>query len=179
MNVRLDLTLPLSVRTHQPGDFRRVCSLVEGAFEEWRDRIGNESFLAALDQLLACEPRPPGRILVAEQGGAVVGTVTYHGMGSDPRGLLPARWTAATRLAVAPEVRRQGVGRRLLEACIDSARLDGACAMCLYSPASVAAGLALCESLGFLPLPSLDFRGMGPSAGETPVIARALYLPLA
>jgi predicted N-acetyltransferase YhbS len=177
--VRFELSGPVSIRAHAPADYRRLCALVEAAFEEWRARIGNDAFLTALDAILACEPPVPGQILVAEQEGAVVGTITYHGMGTDPRGLRPAHWSAAQRLAVAPEVRRQGVGRGLLEACINRAREDGARALCLYSPVSMAAGVALCESLGVIPLPALDFRGRNPAAGELPAIAQALYLPLA
>jgi len=173
-----ELPLPLCIRPHQAADYRRLCALVERAFEEWRTRVGNEAFLAALEEILACEPPAPGQILVADQGGAVVGTVTYHGFDTDPRRLRPDRWSAAHRLAVAPEVRRQGVGRRLLEACIARAREDGAHALCLYSPASMAAGLALCESLGFRPCPALDFRGCRRTGGDGPAIARALYLPL-
>ena len=175
--MRLDMRLPLCIRSHRPGDYRRLCALVEGAFEEWRTQIGNEAFLAALDEILACEPPSPGEILVAERGTAVVGTVTYHGFDTDPRGLRPDRWSAAHRLAVAPEVRRQGVGRRLLEGCIARARADGAEALCIYSPASMAAGLTLCESLGFRPVPALDFRGCR-SSSDGPAIARALYLPV-
>ena len=174
--VRLELPLPLCIRPHQPADYGRLCALVERAFEEWRTRIGNDAFLAALDAILACEPREPGHILVAEQADAVVGTVTYHGFDTDPRGLRPARWSAAHRLAVAPEVRRQGVGRQLLEACIARARTEGAEALCLYSPASMAAGVTLCQSLGFRPVPALDFRGC--AAGDGPLIAQALYLPI-
>jgi predicted N-acetyltransferase YhbS len=176
--VRLELHLPLCIRPHQAADYRRLCALVEGAFEEWRARIGNDAFLAALDHILACEPPAPGQVLVAEQGSTVVGTVTYHGFNTDPRGLRPDRWSAAHRLAVAPDVRRQGVGRGLLEACIARAREDGAEALCLYSPASMAAGLALCEALGFRPCPALDFRSCRTASGDGPAIAQALYLPL-
>jgi predicted N-acetyltransferase YhbS len=174
--MRLELPLPLCIRPHRPADYGRLCALVESAFEEWRACIGNEAFVPALAEILACEPPAPGHILVAEQAGEVVGTVTYHGFDTDPRGLRPERWSAAHRLAVAPEVRRQGVGRRLLEACIARAREDGAQALRLYSPASMAAGLSLCASLGFRPLPALDFRGCCATA-IGPTIAQALFLP--
>jgi predicted N-acetyltransferase YhbS len=175
--VRLEPSPPLCIRPHQPADYRWLCRLVESAFEEWRGRIGNEAFVAALDDILARESLSPGQILVAEHGGLVVGTVTFHGRGCDRSGLLPEGWSAAHRLAVAPEARRQGVGRRLLEDCIARAKEDRSQALCLYSPQAMGPALALCERLGFRRIPSLDFRGRA-RGGDAPLIAQALYLPL-
>jgi ribosomal protein S18 acetylase RimI-like enzyme len=65
-------------------------------------------------------------------------------------------------LAVAPDARRGGVGRRLVEACIARAQADGLRRIVLHTAASMTAAQALYLGLGFVRAPRLD--GLVPGA---------------
>jgi predicted N-acetyltransferase YhbS len=86
-----------------------------------------------------------GRIFVAERHELVIGTCA----------LVP--WTgpalALAKLAVAPDARGQGVGRRLVEACLDHARAVGAPRVVLLSNSQLTSALKLYRALGFVPAP--------------------------
>jgi ribosomal protein S18 acetylase RimI-like enzyme len=88
-----------------------------------------------------------GAILVALQGGAVVGTgaVVPHGPGE----------MELAKVTVAPGARRVGLGRRLVEACVEAARARGARRLVLVSNSRLDTALRLYESMGFVhkPLP--------------------------
>jgi ribosomal protein S18 acetylase RimI-like enzyme len=119
-----------------------------------------------------------GGVLVAELGGAVVGTVTYvDGDGAlaevdDPE--------AATirMLGVSREARGHGVGEALVRACIDRARSDGRARVRLDTRTSMTSAQRLYERLGFhrdatsdwSPAPGIQLLGyvleIGPALGR-------------
>src|SRR6185437_3652177 len=75
-------------------------------------------------------------VLVAVDDGTVLGGVTYV-PGQGPLAELERDGDAGMRmLAVSPAARRRGVGRRLVEACIDRARADGCSRIVLHTAAS-------------------------------------------
>jgi predicted GNAT family N-acyltransferase/ketosteroid isomerase-like protein len=65
--------------------------------------------------------------LVAWDGDTAIGTARVLGLDANRRAVAPARGTIAKvgRMAVLPEQRRRGVGRRLLDAALDLARRAG------------------------------------------------------
>jgi putative acetyltransferase len=89
-----------------------------------------------------------GEIFVALAGGAVVGTsaIKPHTAGT----------AELVKLTVAEPVRGRGLGRRLVETCVEHARNAGMARVTLVSSSRLVAALALYESLGFVhkPLPS-------------------------
>ena len=95
-------------------------------FREYADAIGidleYQGFSAELAALPAPYVPPTGALLVAHIGDAVAGCV----------GLRPLAAGAGEmkRLYVRPAYRRDGLGRRLVEAAIHAARLAGYCASC-------------------------------------------------
>jgi putative acetyltransferase len=90
---------------------------------------------------------PGGQIFVALRGDEVLGTcaVIPHETGI----------FELAKLAVAPQVRGQGLGRALVEACLCLARRRGISRMVLVSSSRLGAALTLYESVGFRrrPLP--------------------------
>jgi GNAT superfamily N-acetyltransferase len=82
-----------------------------------------------------------GQILVARDGGAIVGTCALIPRGSDEMELA--------KLAVVPTVRGRGIGRRLVEACIEYARARAVRRLVLASNSQLGSAIRLYEELGF------------------------------
>ncbi len=84
---------------------------------------------------------PGGCIFVARQDGRVVGTVS----------LIPAgeHTFELAKMAVVPERRGQGLGKRLMEHAIDSAKQMGAKRIILYTNSRLKEALSLYRKYGF------------------------------
>ena len=95
-------------------------------------------------------------VLVAVDEDGLLGGVTYV-PGPGPFAELERDGDAGIRmLAVSPSAHRRGVGRRLVEACIDRARADGRSRIVPHTAASMTAAQALYVGLGFVRAPHLD-----------------------
>ena len=112
--------------------------------------------------------------IVAERGGALVGSVQLYPPESDAYGgdVAPARWPEVRLLAVAPEVRGLGVARLLMDECIRRARAMGATEIGLHTSESLRDAVRLYERMGFERVPANDFH---PEGGE---LVRAYRLPI-
>jgi GNAT superfamily N-acetyltransferase len=88
---------------------------------------------------------PGGEILLAELDGVVGGCVAIVPDGSGAYEL--------SKMAVAPELRGHGAGRRLLNAAIDRARELGATSLFLGSSTQLAPAVHLYEAVGFRHVP--------------------------
>ena len=96
-------------------------------------------------------------VWVAELGDEVVGTVTWCPLGSPYRELAARDDQAEFRmLAVDPTIRRRGVARALVDACLARARADGAREMVLNSLPQMVNAHRLYAAYGFTRAPELD-----------------------
>ena len=114
-------------------------------FREYARDIGVDLCFQGFEQELAELPGryapPDGNLLLALHGRVPVGCVALRKIGD---GVCEMK-----RLYVRPRFRRTGMGRKLAEAIIDSARRLGYARMRLDTLASLKPAIALYESLGF------------------------------
>jgi GNAT superfamily N-acetyltransferase len=99
-------------------------------------------------------------VLVAELDGRVVGTVTYVRPGDEQwEGRATPEGDCGFRvLAVDPSAEGRGVGRRLVEHCIELARSEGRHRLVITSMEWMTRAHALYARLGFERRPDLDIR---------------------
>jgi predicted N-acetyltransferase YhbS len=116
---------------------------------------------AALINALATDV-PVDRI-VAIVDGKLVGSVMLYPPAVDSYGNQAAQASVPELrlLAVALEARHQGVGRALVEACIERARQQGATELGLHTSISMQAAMWLYEEIGFVRFPDDDFQPEG------------------
>jgi ribosomal protein S18 acetylase RimI-like enzyme len=98
-------------------------------------------------------------ILVAlDEAGTIVGSVTYVPGPDNPFAELERENEGGFRmLGVAPAARGHGVGRALVEACIQRARKDGRRALAISSRPHMHSARHLYGRLGFRRVPERDF----------------------
>jgi GNAT superfamily N-acetyltransferase len=127
--------------------------------EAWEEFYGIEALGSYAERLRDIGARVRGAVvLVALEEGDVVGTATYVPGPSSPYSeQLRAGEAGLRMLSVAPERKRQGIGRALSLACIDRARAEGKTALVLHADQIMSASQRLYESLGFHRDPSRDF----------------------
>jgi ribosomal protein S18 acetylase RimI-like enzyme len=102
----------------------------------------------------------------------VAGAVTYV-PGPGPYATFEDDQEAGMRmLAVAPEWRRRGVGRALVEACIARARSEGRTRLSLHTMPTMTAAHELYQTLGFRRAPEND-RWV---SADVPILGYALDL---
>ena len=123
----------------------------EGTFSDWERFAAGAASLADHDR--------SGEVLVArDRTGAVLGAVGYFGPGT-PRPDFFAESDALIRmLAVAPEARGLGIGKRLTQACIDRARRDGAACIALHTTPAMTVAQPRYVRMGFVERQDLGLR---------------------
>jgi ribosomal protein S18 acetylase RimI-like enzyme len=97
-------------------------------------------------------------VLVAvDRDGRVVGSVTYVPGPGNPFAEQELEGEAGFRmLGVAPAAQGRGVGRRLVEACIEQARATGRTGIVILTTPVMTSAQALYRSLGFVRVPERD-----------------------
>jgi ribosomal protein S18 acetylase RimI-like enzyme len=131
--------------------YEQYAALMPAHWEGYRQNI--------LATLAAAQPEAQ---IVAEEGGAIVGSVFLYPAGSvmaRPGGGSMALTLPEVRLlAVAPPARGRGVGAALMDECVRRARQSGSAALTLHTTDIMQAAMHLYERLGFRRALELDFQ---------------------
>jgi GNAT superfamily N-acetyltransferase len=151
--------VPTHIRPATADDIDRIRTVIARANEPFRREVAPPLFDAYLRSVLDVEGRMVGgEVLVAVSDGRIVGTVTYFADANE-EGVQAAfaPLTAGIRAtAVDPDAQGAGIGRTLVEACIERATADGARAIALHTASFMAAAVAVYERTGFRRSPSSD-----------------------
>ena len=136
----------ITIRPYAPGDAQAFQDLnLEWLRAFFRVEAKDEATLSDPEGTILA---PGGQILLADLDGQTVGCVALVPMPNSP-----VTCYEVAKMAVSPECRGHGVGRRLLEAAIAWAQAQGARRLYLESNARLAPALHLYESAGFRHLP--------------------------
>ncbi len=130
-----------------------VASLVVDAYAEYAARMSPDAWSSFAQDIANVRGRAiDAELLVAERAGGIVGAVTRY-----PNWRGAQHDTVAIRmLAVPPSERGTGVGRTLMEHCINQARDEGRRRIVLTTTQEMESARDLYEKLGFEREPSLD-----------------------
>jgi predicted N-acetyltransferase YhbS len=163
-----------SLREAEVADHPAIREIITAAYREYETVLPPGGFEIYLEDLLDLDGRAEvGSLIVAEQAGRVVGTVTYYDDASVEGLGWPSGWAGLRALGVDPAARGFGIGRLLMRECFDRARAVGAPVLCLHTAAFMTAAVTMYEEMGFRRAPKFDFdpKDYYPVAESVQVIA--------
>jgi ribosomal protein S18 acetylase RimI-like enzyme len=146
------------VRPVAPDEHAIAGEIVASAYLDYPEVATDAAYLAELRDVAGRAAVVPVLVAVDVPTGTVLGTVTYV-PGPGPLAESEGPDEAGIRmLAVAPEARGRGAGRRLVEACLERARRDGRRRVVLYTLPEMTAAHGLYRDLGFEREPAADWE---------------------
>lgn len=150
-----------AIRPATARDIDALRSVIARANEGHRGAVRDGLFEAYLASALDVAARlEAGQVLVAEVDGRIVGTITFYTDANDEG--MPSRFpsnTAGIRAtAVDPSARGQGLGRALVDACIQRAADAGLSSIALHTADFMVAAVAVYEKADFRRAPEYDYR---------------------
>jgi ribosomal protein S18 acetylase RimI-like enzyme len=90
-----------------------------------------------------------GEIIVAEDGGQIVGAVAYVGPQAPKPAFFEPAWPIIRMLVVDPAARGKGIGRQLTEECLRRAERDQASTIALHTTPIMTVALPMYLRMGF------------------------------
>jgi len=105
------------IQLAEPKDFRAICELVSRAYQTPMIPGGFSNRADDTEEMLAREIAEGTKIFIVKKDGLIIGTQRYR---------LENDCCHLTRLAVAPEFRNQGIGRKLVEKVLIEGKNRGA-----------------------------------------------------
>jgi ribosomal protein S18 acetylase RimI-like enzyme len=142
-------------------DARALRSIIAEANEEFRGQVPDAFFRSYLASVLDVDARVAqgAMVFIAEHQGVLVGSISYYRDAND-EGMdvgFPTRTAGIRATAVHPGARGLGIGRGLVDACLDRARADDSSGIALHTAAFMRAAIRLYEASGFQRVSTFDY----------------------
>lgn len=135
----------LHIRPIRPEDNPSIAAIVRQTFKEFHlDKPGTAFYDKALDNMFAAFRQPGSRYYVGLIDGRIAG-----GGGIYPSPGLPPTICELVKMYLTPDSRGKGLGTRLVDACLDSARNDGYHQIYIETMPEFRKAISLYEKLGF------------------------------
>jgi ribosomal protein S18 acetylase RimI-like enzyme len=145
------------IREAWPPEYAVIADLTVAAYRDVGEN--DEPYYPELADVATRAALVPVLVAVDPLDDLVLGAVTYvPGPGPYHEGDFGPDAASFRMLAVAPEARGRGIGRALVQACIDRAREAGRASVGIYTRPFMHGAQALYRSIGFVPRPDLDWE---------------------
>src|SRR5690606_28425045 len=149
--------MTISIRTARPAEYADVGELTVAVYVNAGFVTPDDWYVTHLRD--AAKRGTEAELLVAvDETGRLVGSVTYTGHDGTFAELAGPGEAEFRMLVVDPGVRKQGIGRALVEACVERARRDGCGIVRLSSDQRMTDAHRLYERLGFVRTPERDWE---------------------
>jgi ribosomal protein S18 acetylase RimI-like enzyme len=147
--------LPVRVRIARPGEYARVGALTVEVYVQGGLVSPASTYVSTLAD--AADRAAKAELLVAETGGEIAGAVAYCPPDSPYAELAGPDEAEFRMLAVLERARGTGVGRALVDACVERAREAGLARVRLSTQSNMHTAHRMYERMGFTRTPERDW----------------------
>ncbi|MFI5616363.1 GNAT family N-acetyltransferase [Streptomyces sp. NPDC051567] len=152
--------MDIVIRAALPAEYEELGEITAGAYlGDGLLRSGeDDGYLGELRAVAGRAADPDARVLVALDGGRVLGGVTFAAPGSPLADIAGPGEAEFRMLAVAREARGRGAGEALVRVCVDLARaLEGVTHLVLSTQEAMLGAHRIYGRLGFTRTPERDW----------------------
>jgi predicted N-acetyltransferase YhbS len=169
------------IRRAAPDEISEIEAVCAAAYAEFRSEVPLSIFEGYIDDLHRLSDHwDEAEVLVAEVGGRIAGSVLFYADASTEGLGLPRGWSGFRKLAVHSRNRGRGVGRDLIQACIDRARGRHAPTIGIHTASFMHAARRVYEQIGFRRCAEFDLGasalGLGDAGSDVSIVAYRLDL---
>ncbi|WP_445216257.1 GNAT family N-acetyltransferase [Bradyrhizobium sp. Pa8] len=136
------------LRDYQPADADAIVRVALAAFAEFEQHYSDWLLFTAHVAKMP-ELSKTGEIIVAEDGGRIVGAVAYVGPQAPKPAFFDPSWPIIRMLVVDPATRGKGIGRQLTEECLRRAERDQSSVIALHTTPIMTVALPMYLRMGF------------------------------
>jgi GNAT superfamily N-acetyltransferase len=157
------------IREANPDEYSQLGNLMVAVYAQLEGFPGPEEIPDYYDTLknvgdLTENPKTKLFVAVSDRGSVDGGLVYYGDMkyyGAGGEATLNQHAGAFRLLAVNPNIRGKGLGKRLIQACFDQARKEGFDQLLIHSTKYMMVAWKMYERMGFTRFPEIDFEKSG------------------
>ncbi len=147
------------IRDARSEDLDEVSNLLKDAYQQYALSMPEPHWQAYLADIMDVRSRlQESELIVAEISGHLAGAVTLYlprkGYSVED---WPEGWAGIRLLGVHPAYRGQGIGRALMEECIERCRKRGITSIGLHTSKLMDVARRMYEKMGFQRVPEFDF----------------------
>ena len=150
----------LSIRDARSEELDTIALMMRDSYSEYATQMGPERWEHYSNDIMDVRSRlEVSELIVAEEGGRLLGAVTYYPHTYQSTQLRwPPGWAAIRLIAVAPESRGKGIGRALMEECLRRSRERGSTSLGLHTMVVMTVAQGMYERMGFVRIPDFDIQ---------------------
>jgi ribosomal protein S18 acetylase RimI-like enzyme len=137
------------LRDYRPDDADAIVRVALAAFAEFEPHFSDWPLFTANVAKMPLLART-GEIIVAEDGGQIVGAVAYVGPQAPKPEFFEPSWPIIRMLVVDPCARGKGIGRQLTEECLRRAERDQSPAIALHTTQIMTVAEPMYLRMGFV-----------------------------
>ena len=150
----------LTIRDADPLEYDNVSGLILTAYREYQHQMPCDDWTKYSTSMQDVRSRTvESELIVAVEGNVIVGSATFYPTYMKRvEARWPQEWTGVRLVAVRPDKRTRGIGKALIEECIDRSKKQDAMAIALHTTPLMTRAQQMYEALGFQRIPKYDFE---------------------
>lgn len=131
-------------------DFNEIAHISVEAYQQYGEALTPENWSKMQATLTnVSNTANLASLIVAEENNYILGSIAYYAPGKSNPNIFPVEWSSIRLLAVTPAHQRKGIGKLLVQECIQRAQQDNASAIGLYTSELMTVARKMYPKMGF------------------------------
>ena len=131
-------------------DFKKIAQISVEAYRQYAEALTPENWNKMQTTLTnVANTANLASLIVAEENNNIIGSIAYYASGKSNPNIFPVEWASIRLLAVSPAYQGKGIGKLLVQECIQRAKKDNAPAIGIHTSELMTVARKMYPKMGF------------------------------